>query len=228
MINTQRVIGYTRVSTVRQTRGKSLDEQAANIEQYCVANGLELVGICSDAGVSGTKGREHREGYDKALSMLERGEVGGIIVDTLSRMGRQGGQTIVDITWIIEKLGCRFVALDLKVDLSGSLGVMMLSVMAAAAKLFRDQTSEKITDVLAYKRQNGDVYGPTPYGMTRDGDKLVPNPTEKAVIKGINQAHKRGQSLRAIAKGLNDRGIATKRGGAWVAATIKRIVERAA
>ena len=47
-------IGYIRVSTERQAQeGVSLEAQQARIEQWCQANGYELVKVEVDAGISG-------------------------------------------------------------------------------------------------------------------------------------------------------------------------------
>jgi hypothetical protein len=51
---TVRLVGYARVSTEDQAReGVSLEAQRERLAAYATAHGLELVGIETDAGISG-------------------------------------------------------------------------------------------------------------------------------------------------------------------------------
>ena len=60
-----------------------------------------------------------------------------------------------------------------------------------------------------------------PYGYDWDGEQMVINPEQAAVVKEIFAALLSGKGTRAIADDLNRRGIPTKRNGRWTATTIR-------
>ena len=60
-----------------------------------------------------------------------------------------------------------------------------------------------------------------PYGYDWDGEQMVINTEQAAVVKEIFAALLSGKSTHAIADDLNQRGIPTKRNGHWTATTIR-------
>jgi site-specific DNA recombinase len=80
-------IGYARVSTEEQARhGISLDAQVERIKAYCVAAGLQLAGIISEEGVSGSKPLSIRPGGQQLVgSIPPRGHIVALKLDRLFR-----------------------------------------------------------------------------------------------------------------------------------------------
>ncbi len=68
--------------------------------------------------------------------------------------------------------------------------------------------------------------GTTPFGFTYLEGKLVMEPSEYRVVLEMNRHWQSGLSLRAIARILNDRGVATRFGKKWNHEVIKHIIER--
>jgi hypothetical protein len=65
-------VGYTRVSTQEQAReGASLQAQRERIEGHCKAQGLDLLGVQTDEGISGRK-TVNRPGLEQALTEVCR------------------------------------------------------------------------------------------------------------------------------------------------------------
>lgn len=80
-------IGYVRVSTVDQaTNGVSVNAQRERIRAWCVANEYELVGVYTDAGVSG-KRADNRPGLQSALDKACKSGA-ALVVYSLSRLAR--------------------------------------------------------------------------------------------------------------------------------------------
>jgi DNA invertase Pin-like site-specific DNA recombinase len=80
---TQRVVGYTRVSTDEQaTSGLGLKAQRALIGAECERRGWELVQVFEDAGASG-KAVSGRPALAKALEAVRGGDASALVVAKL-------------------------------------------------------------------------------------------------------------------------------------------------
>jgi len=86
-VESTKAVGYIRVSTDKQAeQGVSLEAQHAKLTAYAQLYDLELVEVIVDAGVS-AKTLE-REGLQRALSMLRKGQVNALLVAKLDRLTR--------------------------------------------------------------------------------------------------------------------------------------------
>tara|TARA_Y100001963_G_scaffold65907_1_gene91819 strand:- start:24845 stop:25279 length:435 start_codon:yes stop_codon:yes gene_type:complete len=75
------------------------------------------------------------------------------------------------------------------------------------------------------RKRNGKVYnGQLPYGFDRDGDDMIKNASEQAVIADIVTRRNEGATLTSIADELNERGLQGKAGGKWYASTVKNVI----
>jgi DNA invertase Pin-like site-specific DNA recombinase len=122
------------------------------------------------------------------------------------------------------------VALHL-VDMGGSaintasaMGRMMLTILAGFAEWERNVIAERTAAVLWHKKQGHEVYGVTPLGYQRAGDRLVADADELQVVARIQAMKVGGASMRSIAAALNDDQVPTKQGKRWYASTIRGIL----
>jgi DNA invertase Pin-like site-specific DNA recombinase len=80
-------VGYVRVSTLEQaSEGVSLDAQRDKIRAYCKFNGIKLIDLLADEGVSGST--LERPGLQAALRILQRGRANTLVVVKLDRLTR--------------------------------------------------------------------------------------------------------------------------------------------
>jgi len=85
----KRAAGYVRVSTAGQAEhGLGLGIQREAIAEYCKREGLELVGVYEDAGISGSNGVEDRIGWPELVDALEDREFSVVVVLRLDRLAR--------------------------------------------------------------------------------------------------------------------------------------------
>lgn len=220
------VFGYARVSTSRQSEeGISLDSQRARIEAYCLAHGLELAGIWTDAGISG-KSTHNRP--QLAAAMDECCKAGGVLVTySLSRLSRSVKDTIA-LSERLQKSGCDLVSLSEAIDTTTAAGRMMFQLLSIFAEFERAQISERVTAAMDHVRSQGGFLGETPYGFDKAGDKIVPNDDEQEAIQLIQSLRDKGYSLRAIAAELDAEAIPAKKGGRWNPMTVRNILNRQA
>lgn len=90
----EKVAGYVRVSTYGQARdGYSLAYQLEEIERYCQRNGLDLVHVYEDKGLSGAAVDEEgltieRDGLQEMLADLKGRNIAAVVVLNTSRLWR--------------------------------------------------------------------------------------------------------------------------------------------
>lgn len=221
----KKAIGYVRVSTQEQaSEGVSLSAQERKIQAYAELNDLSLVGIESDAGLSGKN--TDRAGLQNVLKMAERGEVEAVIVYKLDRLSRKVTDTL-EMIERLEKLGVAFHSIQEKVDTKSAIGKFFLTITAAFAEMERNVISERTVAALQEKRKQGKLAGNVPFGfdLAEDGESLVENKTEKEIVSLCRELRGRGYTLQAVANELTGKGYQPKTGKKWHCQTIKNICE---
>jgi site-specific DNA recombinase len=215
---------YTRVSTDEQAnQGVSLAVQEERLRAYCVARDWQVVAVYADAGASGKT--LDRPALGRLLEDLQRGDRPDVlVVFKLDRLTRR----VRDLGWLLErlgKLGVQLASLAESLDASTATGRLLINLLGSVAQWEREAIAERTSAALQYKRRQLRVYGQVPYGFDRDGDRLVPNAAELAIVKEIyDRRHRGGQSLQAIARELNAQGVRTKRWGRWHAEQVRLIL----
>ena len=207
----KKTIGYIRTSTDKQDNSVKL--QTHQITDYCEKNNLFLSELIVDEGLSG-KDIKNRVGYHRIMEMVENKEIDTLIVLSLSRWGRNLKQNYESIEVMI-KTDTNFVSLKEQVDLSSPMGRFMVNVMSSLYQMEREMISDRVTDILKDKKENGVVYGVTPYGFDRDGDFLVPNTKQQKVLKKIHSLRDKGLSYQKISDFLNRNKHNKKNGKKW-------------
>lgn len=233
-----KVIGYVRVSTEEQRdHGTSLAAQEAKIRLYCELHDLELVCIISD----GDSGKSlNRPGIKEALEMLRSKQTEGIVIAKLDRLSRNVGDWSMLVTeYFSERAGKHLLCCAEPVDTRSAVGRLGLNILMSVSQWEREAIGERTRDVMAYRRSIGKCTGHVPFGfdLSHDGETLVANPGEQAILKQMVAMKDNGMSLEAIAVELNRRGVpskqSTRRGkrqpsGRWVKSAVHGILRRVA
>jgi site-specific DNA recombinase len=223
---TKQAIGYIRVSTERQaSEGASLEAQQAKIEQWCLANGYELVSVFKDEGISG-KRMDTRQGLQDALATIKKGNA--FVFYSMSRVARST-KDMLSIGDLITKKRADMVSVIEDFDTTSASGKLMFQMLAVLAEFERNLVGERTASVLQNKKANRQVYtNQTPYGFKAVNGRLEQVKQEVKVVAEIQQARAKGQTLQAIADNLNSRGIPTKTNKQWQPATIHLLLQRSA
>lgn len=219
-----KVIGYIRVSTDEQANsGLGLEAQESRVRAYCDLYGHELLGIETDAA-SGKNLK--REGLGRALAKLKSREAEGLVVAKLDRLSR----SVRDMGELLERFFSGLASLLVvaeQIDTSTAAGRMVLNLLTSVAQWERETIGERTRDALRVKRGRGEkTGGGVPYGfcLAADGVHLEPIPAEQEVITEARRLRNAGQSLRAVARELEDRGFVSRAGAIFDAKQIQRMV----
>ncbi len=218
---------YCRVSTLEQTDfGVSLDSQAEKLTAYAGMTGLTIVKLIREEGVSAKIPFAHRPGGREAQRLVHAGAIQHICAVKLDRLFRDTVDALNQCReW--DRATTTLHVLDLggsMVNTASPMGRLMLTVIASLGELERSLIAERTATALQHKKAHHQVYSPTPLGFRREGDLLIPEPEEQALVARIRQMHIAGVSLNCIAGTLNEEGIAGKAGGRWYATTVRKIL----
>jgi len=216
---------YLRVSTEEQARGGvSLGAQEEKCRAYVELVDGELVDVLVDAGLSGKT--LERPALREALERVEA-EGDALIVYSIDRLSR----STLDFLSVVSGLrdaGRGFVSVREQMDGSTPHGRFAMSILAALAEMEREMISARCREATARCRRTRRVYGRTPFGFDREGERLVPNPAETALLERIRALREAGGSYSRIAAELNDAGECPKAGARWYASSVRSVLNTAA
>lgn len=193
--------------------------------------GIDLGTIYRANGVSGGMPISERPEGGKLVGTIRAGEVQAVIILKLDR----GFRNVVDCLSSVDEWERHGVSLHLvdlggsSIDTSSASGRFMLTILGAVAEMEKTTIKERCSAGRTIKREQGCRIGGTPFGHDAEPvtNKLVVNSHEQEIIRMTRELKAGGLSFRAIARTLNDRGLATKKGGSWQAQQVKNILKAA-
>jgi DNA invertase Pin-like site-specific DNA recombinase len=130
---------YVRVSTDQQTVAHQLEALRAVAER----RGWQIVETYTDAGISGTKGRDKRPGLDAMLKDASRRRFDVIMAWAIDRLGR----SLIDLLGTIQHLEAAGVDLYLdqqSIDTTTPMGRLLFQITGAFAEFERTMIRQRI------------------------------------------------------------------------------------
>ena len=176
---TKILLGYRRKSVVRQAADEvSLEAQTEYCNQWLALRKRDEYQVewYEDIDRSG-RDEKNRPGWQALLSQLDRPDVAGVISYSFSRMYRNLLQFLTFLDRC-EQLNLQILTVKETIDTSSAIGRAMVSILMLIYQLESDQTSERMTEGIQYRREVlGRHWGPLPFGAERDDEKhLIPTP----------------------------------------------------
>lgn len=172
--------GYLRVSTDDQT--------TENQKKLIKDAGYAVDEWWSEDGVSGSKAAEARPVFSALSGKLKEGDT--VICTMVDRLGRSASDVLRTVEDFKQrKIKLRIIQFD-SIDLTSSMGKMVLTMLAACAEFERNILIERTTAGLARTKAEGTILG-SPL-------KVEPN-----VLEGIINDRNNGMQLKDIAAKWN-------------------------
>lgn len=198
------IFGYIRVSTLQQAKdGDSLETQLKQIQSYSVLKGYEIKpeNFITEKGVSGSLEFERRPEGAKLFEQLSSGDV--LIFSKLDRAFRNT-RNALNTLHELKLRGVSVHFIDLGGDVTNDgIGSVIFTILSAFATFERERIATRIREVKQVQKTEGKFLGGlTRFGYLVEGEKLVPNPKQQAIIKEMRVMRRRGISLRRISKWL--------------------------
>lgn len=150
----KRVALYLRVSTADQT----VENQRRELEAVAERHGWTVVEVYCDAGISGTKGRDKRPGYNRLCDAIARREFDQVAAWSVDRLGR----SLQDLVAFLGELHAKGVDLYLHqqgIDTATPAGKAMFQMLGVFAEFERAIIVERVKAGLARARSQGKRLG---------------------------------------------------------------------
>lgn len=215
-----KAFAYLRVSGKGQVSGDGFPRQLAAIRAYAKANGIRLVKIFREEGVSGAKDLEDRPALAEMMEALHSNGTRLVLIEKLDRLARDlmVQETIVGD---LRKHGFELVSVTepdlLKDDPTRTL---MRQIFGAISEYERSLIVLKLRGARARKKaRTGRCEGRKPFGHY---------PGERKAIERMKVLRADGLAYDKLAARLNDEGVPTRTSGRqWHATSVQRILARA-
>jgi len=220
-------VAYIRVSKDEQKLGP--EAQRASIEAWAAREGVTVAAWHVDAGVCSVTPIDERPALGAALASLREHGAGALVVAKRDRIARD-----VMLTAMVERaagaIGAAVVSAAGEGNGATPADQFMRTVIDGAAQYERALIRARTKGALAVIRARGQKTGggvPFGYALADDGRTLVPVATEQATIARARELAAGGHSLRAIAGILAAEGHVSRKGGAFAAPQVSRMLANA-
>lgn len=230
--NPKVAVGYVRVSTERQHEGPEVQRRA--LTEWAEREGVTLVAVFQDSGVSGASEISERPALLAALSSLRSFDAGVLLIKCRDRIARD-----VVVAGLADRAassaGASVVCSDGAGNGSSPSDVFMRTVLDSAAQYERALIRSRTRDALASKRARGERVGGVPYGFALGSSvlskssgspcALTPVESEQSVVSRMRELHRSGKGAWAISRQLNREGLTTRSGKPWTQIQVQRVLD---
>jgi site-specific DNA recombinase len=222
MENIFKVSLYIRVSTEKQLEGDSLEEQESELKKFCEYKKYLIHKIHIERGQSAKD--TNRVEYQKLLADIKNKKINAIIVKKLDRLSR----SLLDFEEFMrtaQEFNVEFISLRENFDTTNAIGKAMLRVALVFAQLEREQTAERISDVMTYRASQGLFNGGiVPYGYDVINKELIPHKQEKKFIQLMFNKFIETKSTTKVERELQSLGAKTRQGLVLERRTIQKML----
>jgi len=197
----KRIALYLRVSTTEQT----VENQQRELEAVAERHGWHVVAVFTDAGISGTKGRDKRPGYDHLCRGIARREFDQVSAWSVDRLGR----SLQELVAFLGELHAKNVDLYLHrqgLDTGTPAGKALFQMLGVFAEFERAMIVERVKSGLARARSQGKRLGRRPVAdsiVQRIQEQLTTGAgilkTAKALGVGTGTVHRIKRGMAAVA-----------------------------
>jgi len=150
----KRIALYLRVSTADQT----VENQRRELEAVAARHGWDVVAIFKDEGISGTKGRDKRPGFDRLCRGIARKEFDEVAAWSVDRLSR----SLQDLVALLGELRAKGIDLYLHqqgLDTATPAGKAMFQMLGVFAEFERAMIVERVKAGLSRARSQGKRLG---------------------------------------------------------------------
>lgn len=209
---------YNRISQDRTGDRLAVTRQLEDARALATARGWTMIDPpYVDNSISAYKRNVRRPDYERMVEDYRAGRFEAIITYDLDRLTRQPRQ-LED--WIdeAELRGLRLITTNGEADLTTDAGRLFARIKVAVGRSEMERKGARQKRAIQQRVENGKVLAGVRLTGYDDKGKIIPD--EAALVRDLFQRFAAGESLRGLARFLNESGVPTRRGGRWVASTL--------
>jgi len=216
-------VAYLRASKDEQRL--SPEAQRATVEAWAAREGVQVVAWCVDQGVCSVTPIDGRPALLAALAALREHGAGVLVVAKRDRIARDV-VLAAGVEREAARLGARVTSASGEGNGDSPADQFMRTVVDGAAQYERGLIRARTKAALAAKSAKGERVGAVPFGfaLAADGVHLVAVEGEQVVIARARALAAEGRSLRAVAAQLAVEGHVSRKGGAFFAPQVARML----
>jgi len=188
MPDRKRVALYLRVST--SNGHQTTENQRLELEAVAARRGWQVVAIFEDNGISGSKGRDKRPGFDKLLRDATAAKFDLIGAWSVDRLGRSL-QDLVGFLNELQAIGCDLYLHQQALDTTTPSGRAMFQMCGVFAEFERAMIQERVKAGLARARLRGKQLG-----------RKTLEQTDARKVARVREMRAGGMGIRRIANEL--------------------------
>ena len=224
LLQRKRVAAYARVSMDTERLMHSLSVQVSYYSELIQNTpGWEYAGVYADEGITGTK-MDSRPEFIRMLADCESGKIDIILTKSLSRFARNTVDTL-NVVRRLKELGIEVRFEKERINSLADEGELLITIMASFAQEEVRSLSENVKWGLRKRFEQGMPNGRFHvYGYRWEGDHLVIQPDEAAIVRRIFQNFLQGKSRLETEREFAAEGITTAKGYRWVDSNIKVVL----
>jgi site-specific DNA recombinase len=224
LIVTRHTAIYVRISKDREGAGLGVERQEQDCRELADRLGWDIVTVHTDNDISAYSGRP-RPGYDALLRDLRSGYANAVIAWHPDRLHRRP----TELETFIDLCETKSVAVQTvragEVDLGTPSGRAVARTVGAWARHEVEHSIARQRRAKAQAAAAGKFRGGRrPFGYEADG--VTVRPDEAKIVQEVTQRVLVGESLNAVTRDLNDRGITTSTGRPWTYTEVRRLITR--
>ncbi|MDD2217332.1 MAG: recombinase family protein [Eubacteriales bacterium] len=187
----------------------SIQTQKAILTRYCKDNHIAIGEIYCDDGYTGQN--FNRPDFRRMMDDIDVGKINVVIVNDLSRFGREYAEMGLIIEHYFEEKGVRFISLYDRVDTAKSKDNLIMAITNVMNSFYARQASSKTKAAHRARAQDG-MYlaGHALFGYMKDPNdrhKLIIDPPAADVVQTIFQLFADGVGYVRMTKILRERKI---------------------
>nr|WP_244547196.1 recombinase family protein [Bradyrhizobium sp. Gha] len=207
---------YARFSDKEKQTDKSIEDQVALCRAMCARDGLTVVQVYSDRGISGAS-TLNRLALQRMMRDAKAGKFAVVVAESLDRISRDQE----DLAGIHKRLN--FARVEIRTFVDNTVGEIHVGVKGLVGALYLKDLAQKTRRGQAGVVRDGRHNGGRSFGyrpvLGRPGILEI-DEAEADTVRRIFELYLDGNTPRDVAARLNKERVPGPRGGVWNASTI--------
>lgn len=224
---------YARISSDEGT-ALGVARQIEDCTAEAARRGWPLAEVFTDNDVSATRTKK-RPAYERMMHAIENRTIDAVIVWDVDRLTRTPAELEHFIS-LADSHGLALASIGGEVDLATPQGRLTARIKGSVARHEVEQMSRRLKRKFQENAEAGKSHGVMPFGYRREpildengrqtGTRDAIVPAEAEAIRELYARAIAGDTLRYLAKHLNDKGFTTGRGNAFAGNVVGNMLRR--